>query len=200
MKTEAQAEDALNCVIVVSGLPRSGTSMIMKMLEKGGVEPITDQVRQADEDNPLGYYEVERMKRLPRQEDRSWISQARGKALKAISHLLKSVPSSLDYQVIFMNRHLDEVLASQNKMLARNGSSTDPSQDEKMRFRYQKHLGEIKTWLSEQPNFRVLYLEYSDVVANPLDQARRISDFLGQTLDTAAMASAVEERLYRNRK
>lgn len=189
-----------NCVIVVSGLPRSGTSMMMKMLEAGGIEPMTDQMRQADKDNPLGYYEVERIKKLPRQEDRSWVAQARGRALKAISHLLKSLPSDLDYRVIFMNRHLDEVLASQSKMLERNGSRSDPSQDEKMRVLYRKHLSEIKDWLTEQSNFQVLYMDYPEVVNNPLREARRISQFLDDSLNTEAMASVVEERLYRNRK
>lgn len=174
--------------------------MMMKMLEAGGVEPMTDRVREADEDNPLGYYEVERIKKLPKQQDRSWVAEARGKAIKAISHLLKNLPSNLDYRVIFMNRHLDEVLASQSKMLERNGRPADSSQDEKMRILYQKHLDDIKGWLAEQPNFRVLQIEYPGVVTSPLVEARRISQFLGLSLDTGAMASVVEERLYRNRK
>lgn len=189
-----------NCVVVVSGLPRSGTSMMMKMLEAGGIEPLTDRVRTADEDNPLGYYEIERIKGLAKQEDRSWLADARGKAIKAISYLLKSLPSNLDYRVIFMNRHLDEILASQSKMLERNGRPTDSSQDQKMRTLYQKHLADIKGWLGEQPNFRVLQIEYPGVVASPLVEARRISQFLGLSLDTGAMASVVEERLYRNRR
>ena len=106
-------------VYVVSGLPRSGTSMMMRMLEAGGIEPFTDGARVADVDNPEGYYEYERVKHLERDPDRSWVRQARGRSLKVISFLLRHLPDDNDYLVIYMRRNLDEVLRSQDKMLDR---------------------------------------------------------------------------------
>ena len=111
-------------VVVVSGLPRSGTSMMMKMLAAGGVSVMTDAVRKADVDNPKGYYEYERVKDLEKETDKSYVREARGKALKVISFLLKDLPDDNFYQVIFMRRHLDEVIASQNKMLDRRGEES----------------------------------------------------------------------------
>src|SRR5512136_2813877 len=112
-------------VVVVSGLPRSGTSMLMKMLEAGGLTLVTDGQRTADEDNPKGYYEVERVKDLANETDRAWLNAARGKGIKVISYLLKSLPADLNYKVLFIRRDLDEILASQKKMLARRGEAHD---------------------------------------------------------------------------
>src|SRR5262245_6505245 len=109
-------------VAVVSGLPRSGTSMMMKMLEAGGLTPYTDGERSADIDNPEGYYEFERVKDLERDPDKSWVRGARGKALKVISFLLRHLPGENRYRIVYMRRHLDEVLKSQDKMLDRLGN------------------------------------------------------------------------------
>src|SRR5512139_2049136 len=106
-------------VIIVSGLPRSGTSMLMKMLEAGGVPLVTDGVRTPDEDNPKGYYEVERVKDLANEQDKTWLRQSKGKGLKVISYLLKSLPADVNYKVVFIRREIEEVLASQKKMLDR---------------------------------------------------------------------------------
>src|ERR1700730_12387191 len=99
-------------IVVVSGTPRSGTSMAMKMLDAGGMPTLTDGIRAADESNPKGYYEFERVKELDKNGDIAWLSDARGNAVKIISFLLTFLPESFDYQVIFMDRDLDEVLAS----------------------------------------------------------------------------------------
>ncbi len=186
-------------VIVVSGLPRSGTSMLMKMLEAAGVAVFTDGVRQPDEDNPRGYFELEKVKILQKQTDRSWLREARGKAVKVISQLLPELPPENTYKVLFINRNLHEVIASQNKMLLRRGEKVDPGSDERMRGVFEKHLQKTKSWLESNQHFDVLELEYSEVVATPLVHARRIREFLGQDLDVDKMAGAVEASLYRNR-
>jgi len=186
-------------VIVVSGLPRSGTSMLMKMLEAGGVEVFTDGVRQADEDNPRGYFELEKVKNLQKQTDRSWLREARGKAVKVISQLLPELPPENTYKVLFINRNLHEVIASQNKMLLRRGEKVDPASDERMRGLFEKHLEKTKSWLESGKHFEVLELDYSQVIAAPVLQARKIREFLGQSLDVDKMAGAVEASLYRNR-
>ncbi len=186
-------------VIVVSGLPRSGTSMLMKMLEAGGVGVFTDGVRQADEDNPRGYFELEKVKNLQKQTDRSWLREARGKAVKVISQLLPELPPENTYKVLFINRNLHEVIASQNKMLLRRGEKVDPASDERMRGLFEKHLEKTKSWLESGKHFEVLELDYSQVIAAPVLQARKIREFLGRNLDVDKMAGAVEASLYRNR-
>ena len=185
-------------IVVVSGLPRSGTSMTMKMLEAGGMQPVTDRVRSADEDNPRGYFEDERVKDLHKSEDKSWMRDARGKAIKVISYLLKDLPEDNFYMVIFMRRNLREVLASQNKMLQRRGERSETT-DEKMIEIYQDHLWKVEYLLAHRPNFEVIYVDYQAVIENPRAQAQRIRDFLGLDLDTDAMAAAVDPMLYRNR-
>lgn len=188
-----------NTVIIVSGLPRSGTSMMMKMLEAGGIPPITDKLREADEDNPKGYYEFERVKLMDKG-DTSWVVDARGKVVKVISALLKHLPPGETYRVVFVRRNMPEVLASQRKMLIRRGEDPDKMDDAQMAMLFEKHLKQVEEWLAAQPNFRVLYVHYSDVLADPLPQIARINDFLGGALNTGSMAEAVDPNLYRNRQ
>ncbi|HOC43986.1 MAG TPA: sulfotransferase domain-containing protein [Thermoanaerobaculales bacterium] len=185
-------------VIVVSGLPRSGTSMTMKMLEAGGLQPVTDQVRSADEDNPRGYFEDERVKDLAQMEDRSWLRAARGKVIKVISSLLQHLPEDNYYKVIFMRRNLREVLASQAKMLDRRGEAAQTSDDELIQL-FESHLGKVEFQLRFRPWFDVLYVDHRSVLQDPAGAARRINDFLGGRLDERRMAEAVDPNLYRNR-
>jgi len=187
-------------VVLVSGLPRSGTSMLMQMLERGGMPIVTDKLRTPDEDNPKGYHELERIKELDKTKDKSWLKDHRGQVIKTISFLLQDLPLDLNYQVLFMRRNLDEVLRSQNKMLERKGAADTPIPDEKMRQNYELHLQKIYYRLRHIPNFRVLYLDYPAVVEDPRREAGRIAAFLGRRLDIEAMASTVESSLYRNRQ
>ena len=186
-------------VIVVSGLPRSGTSMLMKMLESGGLTVWTDSQRQADDDNPKGYFELERVKTLDKGVDKSWVRESRGKVLKVISFLLKDLPSDNFYKVIFVRRNLDEVLASQNKMLVNRGETKDAASDEKMKQNYETHLRKTDYFLKHEKNFEVLYLDHRQIIENGPEQARKISAFLGGSLNVDAMAQAVDPALYRNR-
>src|SRR5438132_708230 len=130
-------------VVLVSGLPRSGTSMLMQMLQMGGMPVVTDKIRTPDEDNPKGYHELERAKELDKTSDKSWLKSHRGQAIKIISFLLQDLPLDLNYQVLFMRRNLDEVLRSQNKMLERKGSIGTIVPDEKMRQNYELHLKKV---------------------------------------------------------
>ena len=158
-------------VVVVSGLPRSGTSMAMKMLAAGGLAVVTDGERTADEDNPKGYYEDERVKDLGQMEDKRWLKRARGKAIKIISFLLKELPHSNNYRVIFMRRDLTEVMASQNKMLERRGEPVDETDTDKMIARYTMHLRKTEFLLEEEIHFDSIDIEYRQVVDDPRTQA-----------------------------
>jgi hypothetical protein len=185
-------------IIVVSGLPRSGTSMAMKMLEAGGVEIVTDELRTADEDNPKGYFELERVKDLEKDHDKAWLEELRGRAVKIISFLLKDLPKSNNYKILFMHRNMEEILASQAKMLVRRGeeSKTD---DDKMREYYQNHLWKVKYLLNHQTHLDALGIHYNDVLEKPLEEAKKIVAFTGLDLDVKKMVGVVDEQLYRNR-
>jgi hypothetical protein len=184
-------------VTVVSGLPRTGTSMMMRMLEAGGMEALSDNIRQADVDNPNGYYEFERVKKI--KEDASWLSDTVGKVFKMVSMLLFELPASFQYKVIFMERDIDEMMASQDKMLARLGKASTDSDPEKMKALYSKHLSDIKAWLDAQPNIDIIYVKYNDFITDPRSMASVVAAFLGGGLDEEKMAAVVDKKLYRNR-
>jgi len=185
-------------VIVVSGLPRSGTSMAMQMLAAASIPIVTDGVREPGEDNPRGYFEYEPVKALHKEgEDRAWLEGARGKAIKIISFFLKDLPPSNHYKVIFMRRDLEEVLSSQRQMLERRGEPAGG--DEGMYEILESHLAEVDQLMGASAHFETLNVGYGDVIGNPREEARRIRDFLGLDLDVETMASAVDLSLYRNR-
>ena len=186
-------------IVVVSGLPRSGTSMTMKMLEAGGLPPVVDGIRTPDEDNPKGYYEDERVKDLGKMDDKTWLENARGRAIKIISYLLKDLPQGHNYKILFMRRHLHEVLASQAKMLERRDATSEAS-DARMIEIYEDHLWKVNRLLQREPHLEALDVEYKAVLKDPRAEARRIHDFLGLPLDVEKMALVVDERLYRNRR
>lgn len=185
-------------IVVVSGLPRSGTSMLMKMLEAGGVQIVQDGVRTADEDNPRGYYEHERIKNLAKDLDRAWLRDSKGKAIKVISYLLKELPADYNYRVLFIRRDMKEVLASQKKMLERRGETSSTS-DEQMAELFENDLWRAGYLLKRAPQFQALELNYREVLEQPKAAAERIQAFLGRTLDAAAMSGVVDKQLYRNR-
>jgi hypothetical protein len=184
-------------ITIVSGLPRSGTSMMMKMLEAGGMPILTDRIRTADEDNPKGYYEFEQVKKIA--SDQAWLADAEGKVVKMISALLKHLPPTYTYKIIFMRRTMEEVLASQRQMLIRRGEPADAISDEQMAAMFEKHLGWIEGWLAMQPNMDVLYVPYDEVMADSTTQAQQINEFLDGTLDVAKMVGVVDPSLYRQR-
>ncbi len=187
-------------IVIVSGLPRSGTSMMMKMLTAAGLEIVTDNVRTADEDNPKGYFEYERVKELDKGTDKGWLREHRGKVLKIISFLLRDLPDECFYRVIFMRRDLEEVIASQNKMLDRRGEPRDEAGDKKMIKLYGNHLRKVELILGGRPNFELLDVGYRQVIDEPREQAVRVAKFLGLKIEPDEMASAVDRSLYRNRQ
>lgn len=189
---------SLKPVTVVSGLPRSGTSMMMKMLEAGGIPPITDEIREADDDNPQGYYEFERVKQLDKG-DKEWVANAQGKSVKVISQLLRHLPADYTYKVIFMRRNMDEILASQKKMLVNRGEDPNKVSDEEITSLFEKHLSQVMTWLDNQPNVDVLYIHYSEMLSDPQTQSELVNAFLGGDLNVEAMTAVVNPDLYRNR-
>jgi hypothetical protein len=186
-------------VYVVSGLPRSGTSMMMRMLEAGGIEPFTDGERAADVDNPEGYYEFERVKDLERDPDKRWVHEARGRALKVISFLLRHLPDDNAYRIVYMRRDLDEVLRSQDKMLDRLGNAAEGGDLEAMKEAYRNDIVAARLHARRRPNMEMIEVHYTQAIEDPLGTARRVNGFLGASLDEAAMAAAVNARLYRNR-
>lgn len=182
-------------IIVVSGLPRSGTSLMMQMLECAGIKIVTDGVRAADEDNPRGYYEYEAVKSI--KQDASWLPATRGMAFKMISQLLYDLPLSERYRIIFMERDIDEVLSSQEMMLQRrNRVSIERDQ---MKQSYALHLERLHAWLQEQPGMQVLRVSYNDLVDHPERESLRVSDFLSGAVDAMRMVPLVSPALYRVR-
>jgi len=193
MEGEGAARDV---VTVVSGLPRSGTSMVMKMLEDGGLNVLTDHLRTADADNPKGYYEFDRVKKL--RVDKGWVPEALGRAVKVISFLLRELPKEYRYQVVFVQRAMEEVLASQRQMLIRRGEPVSIEGEGEMAAAYAKHLDQVYPWIEEQANMSVLYVEHRRIVETPAAMAKTINGFLGG-LDVKAMAAVVDPSLHRQR-
>jgi hypothetical protein len=184
-------------IVVVSGLPRSGTSMAMKMLEAGGLGVVTDGLRAADEDNPKGYYEDERVKDLYREGDKTWLRDSRGKVIKIISFLLKSLPADNNYKVLFMHRNLKEIVASQNKMLARRGEKND-TPDERAVALLDEQVRDARFFL-RRPQFDVMEMNYREILDAPGPVAVKMAAFVGGPLDVQKMTQVVDVQLYRNR-
>jgi hypothetical protein len=185
--------------VIVSGLPRSGTSMLMKMLEAGGVPVMTDSLRTADVDNPKGYFEYERVKNLEKETDKSYVREGRGKALKVISFLIKDLPDDNDYRVIFMRRNLDEVMASQDKMIDRLRTSDASADEEAMKEAYRNDIVRTRLLCKKRPNFEFIEVHYRATIEDAVGTAKKVNEFLGGKLDEAAMRAAVDGSLYRNR-
>jgi hypothetical protein len=184
-------------ITIVSGLPRSGTSMMMRMLEAGGMPILTDNVRQADDDNPNGYYEFEPVKQLNR--DTSWLVNAYGKAVKMVYLLLYDLPRNHEYRVILMRRKITEVIASQEAMLRRQGKKSDASDGTQLARLFHSHLQKLDAWIQNQENFSVLSVSYNDIRNNPERIMMDIDQFLGRKLDRQAMAEVFDPSLYRQR-
>lgn len=185
-------------LIIVSGLPRSGTSMAMKMLDAAGLPLVIDNIREADTDNPKGYYEFERVKDLDKGQDNSWIRDHRGKGIKIISFLLRDLPHNCRYKVIFMRREISEILASQAKMETNRGTENS-TEDQRMRKLYEDHLLQVRSMMRFRPNFEWLEVSYNQAVANPRDSASEINQFLGDPFKVEDMMGIVDQSLYRNR-
>jgi hypothetical protein len=182
-------------IVIVSGLPRSGTSLMCQMLENGGIEVVTDSIRTADTDNPRGYFELEKVKKI--KDDPSWLPETRGKAFKMVSQLLYDLPRTERYRVIFMQRDLEEMLISQEKMLERLGRPAAPR--ELMRKSFISHLARLHEMLDKQAHMAVLRVDYKSLVERPAEMGEMINKFLDGRCDVSRMAASVDPSLYRNR-
>jgi hypothetical protein len=172
--------------------------MMMQMLVAGGLPALADNLRQADEDNPRGYYEFEPVKEVDT--DASWLDEAEGKVVKMVYRLLYDLPPDRVYRVIFMNRDLDEVIASQEVMLARHGQATNQLAGDRLADIYLRHVQAVSGWLRSQPNFHVLSIDYPDVLNYPQQVVQQLDRFLDGRLDTAAMLRVPDSSLYRQRR
>lgn len=187
-----------NYLTIVSGLPRSGTSMMMRMLDEGGLTAITDNIRKADADNPKGYYEFEPVKKT--KEDPSWVNGSEGKVVKMVYRLLYDLPAGRQYRVIMMRRNLDEVIKSQEVMLERSGKAGGKLSDDKLKKMFADELAKVEAWMDERGGFQYVEIDYNDMLKNPVPLAARINQFLDGGLDEAKMAAVVDPSLYRQRK
>ncbi|TXT60394.1 MAG: hypothetical protein BAJALOKI2v1_110054 [Promethearchaeota archaeon] len=193
MKQKKIKQKLGNTAIVVSGLPRSGTSMMMQMLKDGGVEILADNKRKADRNNPKGYLELQAVKRLHK--DNSCLENVEGHAVKVISHLLEYLPEDKRYKVIFMDRNLDEIIESQQKMLKKDSDDFPPEIIEA----FKKEIKNVELWVEENDNVEIIRIKYPEVIKNPEEQVQQVLDFLDLDLNKKKMVEVVDPNLYRNR-
>jgi predicted AlkP superfamily phosphohydrolase/phosphomutase/tetratricopeptide (TPR) repeat protein len=198
-KTSLDLPPVRDEIIVISGLPRSGTSMLMQMVAAGGVPVLTDGVRQADEDNPRGYFEFQPVKNL--HQDTEWLNAAKGQAVKVVAPLLPQLPTGFEYRVIFINRNLDQILSSQAQMLHRHQQPLEDTPERRARLKeeYSKLLVRVSTLLTSRPDVQVLFLDREDVLLHPTEAAGRINRFFGGVLNEHSMAQAVIPSLDRQK-
>ncbi|MFT4673982.1 MAG: tetratricopeptide (TPR) repeat protein [Saprospiraceae bacterium] len=182
-----------NQIAVVSGLPRSGTSLMMQMLDKGGVSILQDTSREADISNPKGYYEYKPVMSLYK--DNSWLSQGQDKAVKVVAPLLKYLDPALRYKIIFMRRDLNEIVQSQQKMIGKSAEEFPVS----LYNKYQKLLSNVSIWEKSEPGVEMLFVNYKNMLENPGLELDRIEKFLGVSINKEEMANCVDISLYRNR-
>ena len=184
-------------ITIVSGLPRSGTSLMMQMMVAGGMTALSDGERKADADNPRGYLEWERIKQLPKEP--GLISEAEGKVVKVISQLILALPDGPEYRIVFMQRPMAEVLKSQEEMLKRRGSYNSEGSAAAMGKVFERHLVEVDKWLAARGNAKVLRVQYHRLLQEPPALAEEVAAFVGVALDVRAMVRQVDATLYRNR-
>jgi hypothetical protein len=185
-------------ICIVSGLPRSGTSLMMQLLEAGGMEVAIDGIRRADDDNPKGYYELELVKTI--KQDTSWLDGMAGKVFKMVSMLLYYLPRDQYYKIVFMKRNIEEILASQHVMLQRQGKTPKTEQEADIRRLFEEHLQHIYGWLAGQPNMEVCYICYHDLLQQRGEAVKPLAKLLGRSLNIELMAGVVDASLYRQRR
>jgi len=184
-------------ITVVSGLPRSGTSLMMQMLVAGGMPVLSDGERQPDPDNPRGYFEWERIKLLPREPN--CIAEAEGKVVKVISQLLFALPAGREYRIVFMQRPLEEVVASQAEMIRRRGTSGAALAPAALIAGLGAHLNQVNAWLKDKANISVCRVEHQEVLREPLRVSESVQQFLDCPLEVTAMSRQIDTSLYRQR-
>ena len=195
--TNAPGDTSRDYIAVVSGLPRSGTSLMMQMLVAGGLPALSDDRRAADESNPRGYLEHEAVKRL--KDDATLLDNARGRCVKVIHALLRHLPPAHAYRVVFMQRDIDEVVRSQAAMLERDGKAGAKLSAAQLTAVFARQRDEALAWIARQPNMTLLEVDHREAVTQPQAVAGRVDTFLGGGLDTDAMAACADASLYRSK-
>ena len=192
------SNEAKNYITIVSGLPRSGTSMMMQMLAAGGMPVLSDNIRRADEDNPRGYYEYEAVKTTD--QDASWLIHAYGKAVKMVYLLLYELPQDHNYRVVLMTREISEVMDSQEAMLRRHSRDAGVLSSAELGRVFENELSKLQSWLQDRPHLKVLKVSYNSMIRDPDCEVRRLVAFLDRSLDMNAMVAALDRSLYRQRR
>lgn len=195
-------------ITIISGLPRSGTSLMMQIVEAAGLSIFTDGKRLADDSNQRGYYEHDRISGLLQQSDRSWLAATRGQALKIVAPLLSALPlrfkpdqegaqprKAPSYRILFMERDIREILASQSAMLQRLGKK--PPQGDLAKA-YQQQVTNAACWI-QQHQIPTLGIDYHDLVHGSDDLLRKIAAFLGTPDKLAEMQAVIDPRMHRAR-
>jgi hypothetical protein len=184
-------------IIVVSGIPRSGTSMMMQMVEAAGFPILADDKRAPDDANQKGYYELEAVKASKR--DTSWVAAAPGHAVKVIHALLPHLPTGHRYRVVLMKRDLREVVASQTAMLEATGQSADDLPEARLVEIFSTQLTQTRRTLDETPCFEWIEVEYADLLRGDEAEILRVANFLGRPARSAGMGRVIDQGLYRAR-
>ncbi|MBG15829.1 MAG: hypothetical protein CL853_05700 [Crocinitomicaceae bacterium] len=184
-------------IIIVSGLPRSGTSMMMQILSAGGLDILTDKKRTPDDNNPRGYFEYEPVKKL--MIDKSWLPQAKGKVVKVIAQLIPYLPSNFNYKIVFMRRPMDEVLKSQQVMLGKEKDVKSKAFPSGLNNAFQKQLNRVDEWIESQANIDVININYKDIISSPENELESLVSFLDKPLEIDKLKSAIDKKLYRNK-
>jgi len=187
----------IDAPIIVTGLPRSGTSMMMQLLYAGGIPPLTDNIRKADESNTRGYFEYEPVKRTAT--DARWLTDARGKAVKVIYRLLYELPPHLPCRLILMHRPVDDVISSQQRMLKRRGETGASVSDEALGEIFRRELTALRKWAQTRPATSLLDVEYHAVLKSPRRESQRVAEFLGRPLQIDQMTQIVDPVLNHSR-
>ena len=186
-----------NNIYIVSGLPRTGTSLMMKMLEAGGLSVVTDDIRSADTDNPKGYYELEKVKNIFN--DNDWLKTIKGRSIKMVSQLLLKIPKENTYKIIFMKRDLKEVIMSQKKMLINRKKKLPLVNDDTLEKFYLNHLNKITSFIDQSSNIDVRYIYFNKLMKSPLSELRKLQNDFINNINMDNMIKMIDTSLYRNR-
>lgn len=185
-----------NDIIVVTGLPRSGTSLVMQILQSMGIDLFTDNKRSPDQSNPRGYFEHELVKTI--EYDTSWIKKVEGKAIKIVSPLLVYLPNNYNYKIIFMDRVLDEIVQSQEKMLLVNGVPNPQIEPEVIKQIFIKDLKQAWSWIRELSHSESLEISHSKLLKKPESELEKVNGFLNIKVDLENTLKVIDKKLYRS--
>jgi predicted AlkP superfamily phosphohydrolase/phosphomutase/tetratricopeptide (TPR) repeat protein len=191
------AKDNNESIIIVSGLPRSGTSLMMQILDKAGMTLFTDNSRIPDDNNPKGFFEHEAVKRLAR--DNTWLKETKGKVVKIIAPLLFALPEKFIYKIIFMNRNIHEVILSQQKMLTSEGRAKEGTFSISLNNSFSNILKKVENWRERSHHVEILYIEHKELIKNPVIEINKVKQFLDFEVSAQELSKIIDRNLYRSK-